>query len=49
MNYKRASNLKIIDNESIGKNMSNDYGKNSNLKYILAKKGDKGMTIVGKK
>ena len=22
--------------------------KNSNLKYILAKKGDKGMTIVGK-
>ena len=44
---KRASNLKIIDNSSLVKACQLII-KNSNLKYILAKKGDKGMTIVGK-
>ena len=45
---QRASNFKIIDNESVVKTCQMIMEKNSNLKYILAKKGDKGMTIVGK-
>ena len=45
---QRASNLKIIDNETVVKTCQMIMKKNSNLKYILAKKGDRGMTIVGK-
>lgn len=44
---QRASNLKIIDNETVVKTCQMIMEKNSNLKYILAKKGDRGMTIVG--
>ncbi len=45
---QRASNLKIMDNKSVVKTCQMIMKKNSNLKYILAKKGDRGMTIVGK-
>ena len=45
---QRASNSKITDDDSIIKACQLMIQKDSNLKYILAKKGDKGMTIVGK-
>ena len=45
---QRATNLKIKDDNSIVRACQSIIEKNSNLEYILAKKGDKGMTIVGK-
>lgn len=45
---QRASNSKINDKNSIIKACQLILQKASNLEYILAKKGDKGMTIVGR-
>jgi len=44
---QRASQIKIKDNKSIEKACKTII-KNSNIKYIIAKKGNKGMTIVGR-
>ena len=44
---QRASKKEINSNEDLVKVCQNLI-TNSNLEYILAKKGDKGMTIVGK-
>ena len=44
---QRASKKEINSNEDLVKVCQNMI-TNSNLKYILAKKGDRGMTIVGK-
>ena len=43
---KKASNLDINDDKSIV-NACNQLIKENNFKYIVAKKGDQGMTIVG--
>lgn len=45
---QRASNSRITDNKSLVKVCQLMMQKHSNLEYILAKKGDKGITIVGK-
>ena len=45
---QRASNLKIINDNSLVNACQLMLENSSNLEYILAKKGDKGMTIVGK-
>lgn len=44
---QRASKKEINSNEDLVKVCQNMI-TNSNLEYILAKKGDKGMTIIGK-
>ena len=44
---QRASKKEINSNEDLVK-VCQDMITNSNLEYILAKKGNKGMTIVGK-
>ena len=43
---KKASNIDIKDDKSIV-NACNQLIKENNFKYIVAKKGDQGMTIVG--
>jgi len=43
---KKASNIDINDNKSIV-DSCNQLIKENNFKYIVAKKGDQGMTIVG--
>ena len=43
---KKASNIDIKDDKSIV-DACNQLIKKNNFKYIVAKKGDKGMTIVG--
>jgi len=44
---QRASKIKIKDNKSIV-DACNELIQECNFNYIVAKKGDKGMTIVGK-
>tara|TARA_S200000501_G_C20839980_1_gene751135 strand:- start:816 stop:1745 length:930 start_codon:yes stop_codon:yes gene_type:complete len=44
---QRASQIKIKDDKSIEK-ACKIIIKNSNIKYVIAKKGNKGMTIVGR-
>ena len=44
---QRASKIKINNNKSIV-DACNELIKECNFNYIIAKKGDKGMTIVGK-
>ena len=44
---QRASKIKIKDNESLEK-ACKAIIQNSTLDYIVAKKGDQGMTIVGR-
>ena len=43
---KKASNIDVKDDKSIV-NACNQLIKENNFNYIVAKKGDKGMTIVG--
>ncbi len=45
---QRASNLKITNDKTLVNACRLMLENSSNLEYILAKKGDKGMTIVGK-
>ena len=44
---QRASKIEINDNKSLV-NACNELIQECNFNYIIAKKGDKGMTIVGK-
>jgi D-beta-D-heptose 7-phosphate kinase/D-beta-D-heptose 1-phosphate adenosyltransferase len=44
---QRASTIEINDSKSVVK-ACKEIIKNSNLEYIIAKKGNQGMTIVGK-
>jgi D-beta-D-heptose 7-phosphate kinase/D-beta-D-heptose 1-phosphate adenosyltransferase len=44
---QKATRIQIINNESIV-NACNELIRKNNFDYIVAKKGDKGITIVGK-